>query len=134
MSLTKKGRNFRSVAGSYFPSPGRLTSVGFSRAVSGALHREYGQTHAAVKTVVSVTQANHRAVKNWFDAKNAPRGHHLIELLRHSDCVLEMVLEASGRRDILLGKKLADAREELVRMVALMDTLSSADVPGDTAK
>jgi hypothetical protein len=125
MSLAKKDRNFRSDSRSYFRNPHRLTSVGFSKAVSGALHREYGRTHAAVKTVVSVTEANQRAVKNWFDAKNAPRGHHLIELLRHSDCVLEMVLEASGRRDILLGKKLVDSRAALVRMVALIDELSS---------
>lgn len=123
MSLTKKDRKFRSDFGNNVPSPHRLTSVAFSKAVSGALREEYGGTHAAVKTVVSVTDANHRAVKNWFDAKNAPRGHHLIELLRHSDCILEMVLEASGRREILLGKKLIDSREALVRMVAFIDQL-----------
>ena len=128
MSLTKNGRKFRADSGNNVPSPHRLTSVAFSKAVSGALHREYGQTHAAVKTVVSVTDANERAVKNWFGAKNAPRGHHLVELLRHSDCVLEMLLEASGRRDILLGKKLVDAREALIRIVALIDQLG-ATVP-----
>jgi hypothetical protein len=124
MSFTKKDRNFQSGSGNDLPGLDRLTGHEFSRAVSDALHREYGQTHAAVKIVASVTHANQRTVKNWIDAKNAPHGHHLIELLRHSDCVLEMVLAASGRRDILLGKKLADARDTLVHMVSLIDELT----------
>ena len=64
--LTKKDRIIRSVSGITFP-PG-----GFAGAIAAALRREYGATHASVKTVVSLTGANERAVKNWFDAKNAP--------------------------------------------------------------
>jgi hypothetical protein len=98
--------------------------VGFSRAIADALHEEYGRTHAAIKTVVSVTQANQRAVKNWFEAKNAPRGHHLVQLVRHSDSVLEALLEASGRRDILLAKRFTDTRAVLLQMLKLIDEMS----------
>jgi hypothetical protein len=98
--------------------------VGFSRTIADALHQQYGRTHASIKMVVSVTQANQRAVKNWFEAKNAPRGHHLVQLVRHSDCVLEALLEASGRREILMAKRFADTRALLLQMLRLIDEMS----------
>jgi hypothetical protein len=125
MSLPKSDRNFRSNLRKNIPEIGPLTSVGFSQAIAAALHQEYGQTHAAIKTVVAVTQANQRAVKNWFEAKNAPRGHHLVQLVQHSDCVLEALLEVSGRREILLAKRLADTRAVLLQMLKLIDEMSN---------
>jgi hypothetical protein len=101
--------------------------VGFSRTIADALHQQYGRTHASIKTVVSVTQANQRAVKNWFEAKNAPRGHHLVQLVRHSDCVLEALLEASGRYEILRAKRFADTRAVLLRMLKLIDEMSDGE-------
>ena len=92
MSLTKKDRINRSVSGTTFP-PKR-----FADAIAAALRREYGGTHAAVKTVVALTGANERAVKNWFDAKNGPSGEFLIALCAHSDEVLRDV-PADGRQD-----------------------------------
>jgi hypothetical protein len=127
MSLTKTSRKFQSELGKTFPdNEGQLNSVIFSEAIAAALHRQYGETHAAIKSVVAVTRANERAVKNWFDGKNAPRGHHLIALIRHSDCVLEMVLLAAGRFEILSAKKFADARAVLVQMLQLIDELPGA--------
>src|SRR5437867_750211 len=58
MSFTKKDRRIRSISGITFPSGS------FAGAIAAALHREYGATHAAVKTVVGLTGANERAVKN----------------------------------------------------------------------
>ena len=74
MSFTKNDRMNRSVSGRTFPSER------FADAIATALHREYGGTHAAIKTVVALTGANERAVKNWFDAKNGPNGDFLIAL------------------------------------------------------
>jgi hypothetical protein len=130
MSLPKSDRNFRSPAGKNFPVAAPLTSVGFSRVIADALHQQYGATHAAIKTVVSVTQANERAVKNWFEAKNAPRGHHLVQLVGHSDCVLEALLEASGRQEILLAKRFADTRALLLQMLKLIDDMSDVGNTG----
>lgn len=106
-----------------FPPARFPDSIVLSRDISHALHREYGQTHAAIKTVVTLTHANERAVKNWFDGKNAPRGHHLVALLGHSDCVLETVLLAAGRVEMLAAKKLGDARAILTEMLRLLDEL-----------
>ena len=128
MSPTKRDRNFRSRNGRKFPSDGYPDSVDFSRHISDALHREYGQTHAAVKTVVALTHANERAVRNWFDGKNAPRGHHLVALLGNSDCVLEAVLLAAGREEILTAKKLSDSRAVLAEMLRLLDELPSSAI------
>jgi hypothetical protein len=66
--VDEKGPKRSVYSGITFPS-GR-----FPGAIAAALHREYGATHAAVKTVVGLTGANERAVKNWFKAKNGPSG------------------------------------------------------------
>jgi hypothetical protein len=124
MSLPKSDRKFRSGSGRNFPETAHLTSVGFSRTIADALHQQYGRTQASIKMVVSVTQANQRAVKNWFEAKNAPRGHHLVQLVRHSDRVPEALLEASGRREILMAKRFADTKALLLQMLKLIDEMS----------
>jgi hypothetical protein len=77
----------------------------------------------ARKTVMAYTGAGERTVKNWFEAKNGPNGENLIELVRHSDEVLEAFLLMSGREEILTAKKLVDARSILVEMVEFIDRL-----------
>jgi len=76
-----------------------------------------------VKTVVGLTGANERAVKNWFQAKNGPSGEFLIALCRHSDHVLETVLLMSGREEQVKAKKFIDAKATLRQMLTLMDEL-----------
>lgn len=123
MSLPKSDRNFRSGSRKNLSEAAPLSSVEFSRTIADALHQQYGRTHAAIKTVVSVTQANQRAVKNWFDAKNAPRGHHLVQLVRHSDHVLEALLDVSGRHEVLQAKRFADTKALLLQMLKLIDEM-----------
>lgn len=115
MSSTKKDRIIRSVSGITFP-PG-----GFASAIAAALRREYGATHAAVKTVVSLTGANERAVKNWFDAKNAPSAEFLVALSRHSGEVFETFLLMAGRVEHVRAKKIADAASKLREILVLLD-------------
>jgi hypothetical protein len=117
MSLTKKDRKVRSISGNTFPS-GR-----FADAVAQALQRQYGGTHAAVKTVVELTGANERAVKNWFEAKNAPSGEFVVTLCRHSDEVLETFLLMAGRENHLKAKRIVDATTRLRELLALLDDL-----------
>src|SRR5579862_587811 len=119
MSLTKKDRTIRSVSGTTFPQGG------FAHAIAAALHREYGPTHAAVKTVVALTGANERAVKNWFAAKNAPSGEFVVALCRHSDEVLETLLLMAGREQQLKAKKVADAMNRLREILVLLDELQA---------
>ena len=84
----------------------------------------------AIKTVMAYTGAGDRAVRNWFEAKNGPNGEKLIELVRHSDEVLEAFLQMSGREEILTAKKLVDARNTLVEMLKTIDQLQGSDPPG----
>tara|TARA_R110001592_G_scaffold197769_4_gene445802 strand:+ start:16864 stop:17121 length:258 start_codon:yes stop_codon:yes gene_type:complete len=72
---------------------------------------------------MAFTSAGERTVKNWFEGKNGPNGDNLIELIRHSDEVLEAVLLMAGREDILQGKLLVDARDQLLEMIEIIDRL-----------
>lgn len=124
MSPPKKDRKSRSAGGnSSTDDPHAAGAAEFARVIAEALHREFGGTHAAVKTVVSLTKANERAVKNWFSAKNGPTGRHLVDLVRSSDEVLEAVLRMSGRSDLIVAKKLGDSKGILVKMLKLIGEL-----------
>jgi hypothetical protein len=123
MSLTKKDRKIQIDSGKTileFDISGPLSSSKFATIVADALHREFGGTNAAVKIVVGFTQANERAVKNWFTAKNAPDGAHLVALARHSDAVLETFLLLAGRKDLLTAKIFGDTRDKVQQMLQLL--------------
>jgi hypothetical protein len=51
--------------------------------------------------------------------------------VRHSDEVLEALLLMAGREDILAGKLLVDARENLVEMIEIIDQLHAGDSVAD---
>ncbi|OSI34586.1 hypothetical protein [Bradyrhizobium canariense] len=124
MSPPKKDRKLQPIPVN--SCPGQSNEIGgaeFTRAIAQALHREFGDTHAAVKTVVSLTKAHERAVKNWFSAKNGPTGRHLVDLVRTSDEVLEAVLRMSGRNDLIVAKKLGDSKQMLLKMLKLIGEL-----------
>jgi hypothetical protein len=121
MSLPNTDRNFRSIRGNGFPAElAGASPARFAQMIANALQVEFGQGHGAQKVVCRRTGAHERAVKNWFGAKNAPSGYYLLALMRISDVVLEVVLLTAGRRDLLIGKKIADSRRELHRMLSIM--------------
>jgi hypothetical protein len=119
MSLAKDDRINRSIPGK------TLHAERFSDAIARALHREFDHTHAAIKTVVALTGANERAVRNWFDAKNGPNGEFLIALCRHSNEVLETFLLLAGRNEHIKARKVIEAKQKLHEIVALIDELDS---------
>jgi hypothetical protein len=127
MSPTQKDRNLQSESGRSLPPPPATNGepLSFAETVADALRREFGGTSAAVKVVVRLTRANERAVKNWFTAKNGPSGENLMILLRHSDEVLESVLQMAGRQDLIVARKLTGAREKLREMLAMIDELQA---------
>jgi hypothetical protein len=120
MSLAKRDRKDRSVSGKVFPQKR------FADAIALALRREYGGTHAAIKTVVALTGANERAVRNWFDAKNGPSGEFLIALCSHSDEVLETFLLMAGRMQHVQAKKVVDATNKLREILLMLDALQDS--------
>jgi hypothetical protein len=126
MSLTKKDRKTRYPYGNEFPVTDHVARVGaggFASAIATALHQDFGETRGAIKTIVSLTDANERAVKNWFEGRNAPSGEFLIALCRHSDRVLETVLMLAGRTELVTAKKLVDAKAKLREMLAMIDEI-----------
>jgi hypothetical protein len=132
MSFPKKDRKTQPIIGRAIPDEfGHEADRRFEKVIADALHRAYGDTHAAVKIVVSRTKANERAVKNWFMAKNGPSGRHLVDLIRISDDVLESVLVLANREELVGAKKLADSKRVLIKMVELIGDLRRADQPSD---
>ena len=123
MSFTGRDRKLRPKSGKGFQE--EEPPQGFATLVALALHREFGVSPSAVKSVAKLASANERAVKNWFDAKNAPNGIYLVRLLGSSDEVLETVLKLAGRRDLLIAKKVRDARQELRDLLLELDRLLS---------
>lgn len=126
MSPTQKDRKVRSESGRSFLQR-TIPELGpsFAEAIADALRREFGGTPGAVKKVVRLTRANERAVRNWFEAKNAPSGENLVILIRHSDEVLEAVLRLADRQDLVAARKLSAAREKLQEMLALIDDIET---------
>ncbi len=131
MSFHKKGRKVRPVSGITFPrSSGtveRSDSYDFKAVIAETLRETFGKSGRSIKTVMAYTGAGERAVKNWFEGKNGPNGENLVKLVRHSDEILEALLIMADREDILAGKLLVDARDELVEMLEIIDELLADD-------
>ena len=131
MSFRKKGRKIRPVSGKTFPrssgNVGASDGYEFAAIVAETLRETFGGTRMSIKMVMAYTGAGERTVKNWFQGKNGPNGENLVELVRHSDEVLEALLMMAGREDILAGKLLVDARDKLVEMLEIIDQLQAGD-------
>ena len=126
MSSTQNDRKLRSESGRSFLQSGTSGGVDrFAEAIAGALRREFGTVPGAVKQVVRITGANERAVRNWFEARNAPNGENLVILMGRSDEVLEIVLQLAGRQELVTARRPSGARDKLREMLALMDDLQS---------
>ena len=132
MSPHKEGRNFQSVSGRIFlfSEEERLGSASFAQAISAALRKDYGDTHAAVKIIAQRAGANTRSAKNWLEARNGHNGPSLIALCRHSDRVFEAIVRMSRRGQLLKAKKLIDARQALREILRLLDDLEGC-TPSD---
>ncbi|MDR6530229.1 hypothetical protein J2800_000965 [Caulobacter rhizosphaerae] len=124
MSRSQKDRKLRSNPENLFPNSA-AEGFDFTTAIAQALRRQYGHSPAAVKTVVRLTRTNPRSVRNWFSGNNGPNGENLVELVRHSEEVLETVLQLAGRQDLVTARKLAGAREKLREMLEMIDDLQA---------
>ena len=98
--------------------------VAFAMMIAEALDTDLGRTHQGVKTAMRWTGASERSVKHWFAGSHAPRGRHLVSLMRNSNPVLTRILVAAGRRDVLLALEVATLRSRLEAMLALLDQFS----------
>lgn len=100
----------------------------FPKLIADALHAEWGSSLSSRKIVSRITNANERAVKNWFEARNGPSGENLVELMRHSDAVFDRMLVASGRRAPLQAIRLEAMEGPLRELLGLIEAgRASAD-------
>jgi hypothetical protein len=103
------------------PKKGRVFP--YPTAIAQALQNQLGTTHQAIKTIMRWTGAGERTAKNWLIGTSGPNGDHLVELIRHSDEVLEILLQLAGRKQISVATKVADVRNKLAEMLRQIDEL-----------
>jgi hypothetical protein len=123
MSFHKNDRKIQSEKGKSFPSELAHSDELFNQAIASALKEEFGGGPSAVKTVARLTEANERAVRNWFEGANGPSGRSLVRLIRQSDFVLRTVLTMAGRQDRMIMVLLAGLRVQLLDAIAAIDDL-----------
>ena len=129
MSFSEKDRKLQSAGGKEFPLPSANEPLAI--AIAAALKAEFDATPAAIKTVARLTRSNERAVRNWFEARNAPSAENLVVLMRRSDLILRTVLALADRRDLVMAVGLVALRQHLMDTAAAIDGLPpDADVPG----
>ena len=84
---------------------------------------ELGSTHQAIKIIMRWTGAGERTVKNWLAGISGPSGRHLVDLIRHSDDVLAVLLIMAGRERVAAAQTVIDVRNKLAEAVEQIDTL-----------
>jgi len=128
MSFSKKERKFRVEEGNVFPDSGQDTH--FVIAVADALKAEFGDTPSKIKVVARLVGSNERTVKNWFRGRNGPSAECLVELMRHSTILLQLVLRRSGHEDLVKALQMAAAREQLRSAISTLNDLFGSDPDG----
>lgn len=93
MSVPKKDRVFpaKSVG---------ISDTELAKLVAAGLRKDYGDLPSAIKEIGLKTGANLRAIKNWYQGRNAPSSSHLLTLARSSPSILQIVLEQVGGADL----------------------------------
>jgi len=114
--------------GNEFPKGGNLlhsrnlnAELSYELLIAGALRRELGGSHRAVKTLMKWTGASDRTTKNWLSGAAGPNGEHLVQLMGFSDEVFETVLARSNRRKSLPSDRVAGARLLLADALTLLN-------------
>lgn len=102
---------------------GVVTPVEYREAIGAALSHELGGAGRAAKTTIKWTGVSERTAKNWILGYCGPSGENLIELMRHSDVVLAVVLELAGRRDALASDRIERVRQELASILNDLDRI-----------
>ncbi len=81
----------------------QMTEAELAQLVASALRHDYGDLPSAVKQIGLQTDANLRAIRNWYEGRHAPSSMHLLRLAKSSPQILQLVLQQIG------GEELADA-------------------------
>ena len=118
------------------PDSGEPTSgSAYASAVAAALRSELRNSHHAAKIVMRWTGANERTVKNWLAGASGPSGEHLIDLMKNSNTVLDVVLTLARRHPALTTQKFFETGKMLVQtaqlLAMLMEEMEGRTTPRD---
>jgi hypothetical protein len=69
-------------------------------AVAQVLRKNFSEINSAIKVIGLQTGANPRAVRNWYEGRNAPSSSNIVLLARHMPAIIEVVLRLSGRENV----------------------------------
>ncbi|MBI3440393.1 MAG: HTH domain-containing protein [Proteobacteria bacterium] len=78
-----------------------MTDAKLAQLIAAALRHDYRDTPSPIKHIGLQTGVNLRAIKNWFQGRHAPSATHLLVLARISPGVLRIILEQTGKEEIL---------------------------------
>lgn len=107
-----------------FPvKPRPISDAEIAQIVAEALRKDFGDTPSAVKHIGRVTNAHLRAIRNWYEARNAPSSGHLLLLAKSSPSILEFLLMQIG------GEQLLDAFQRFSRKPSLEPDPPEASQP-----
>ena len=119
--LHKKGNSF------HRECEGRVSASEYRQAISDALSQELGGAGSAAKVTMRWTGASDRTVKNWISGSYGPTAEHLIELMRHSDTVLAVVLKLAGRDEAMTTERFRRVKEELADVLTMLDVICATE-------
>jgi hypothetical protein len=95
----------------------------YARLIADALKRDLGSTNSAAKTLMLWTGASDRSAKYWLAGTKGPGGAHLIMLAKHSDAVMQAILQLTDRKLYSLSLEIDAAKSALGRAAAILDAL-----------
>jgi len=104
-------------------SYGTLIDGQISSAILEGSPRFAGHHAPGRRNHYAVDWGGERTVKNWLAGVSGPNGQHLVDLIRHSDDVMEVLLTLAERQQIVAAQKLVDVRNKLAEIVGQIDEL-----------
>lgn len=115
MSFSKNDQVFQS-------GDGASNEAYIALAIANALRKDYGELGSAVKRIGRRIGANPRAIRNWYEARNAPNSMHLLLLAQASPEVFQAILILLGRSDILELMETDKLAAEKVANLPILET------------
>ena len=112
MSVPPKGKMLPKT-GEELPFSFELGRARYALLIAEALKQELRMSKLSIKTVMKWTGAGERTVKGWLAGRNGPRGHHLVLLLGHSDCVWQRISSLVGRSPMLTSASIDELKAAL---------------------